>query len=99
MKLANILIATLVMMTPAMAETEEQHCRNLQLETFDELANRTCPDNERRGVSLQGACNKILLIKKHFVPTAKMPDWETYRMMYAELGTEICVHFPDENVK
>ena len=87
------------MMTPAMAETTEQRCRNSQLEAFDDLANKTCPDNERRGVSLAGECNKILLMKKHFVPTDKMPDWATYRMMYAELGTEICVHFPDENVK
>ena len=78
---------------PANAESTEERCRKIQLEAFDELTKRTCPDNKRRGVSLAGVCAELLL---PFIPTAKMPDWATYRMMWSEIHTEICVHFPHD---
>jgi|SRR5450631_2517063 hypothetical protein len=71
------------------ADPWEEHCRKMQLDDFDRLTKITCPDNERRGVSLAGVCATLLL---PFKPTAKMPDWETYRMMWAEVHTEICVN-------
>lgn len=66
------------------ADSWEERCRKTQLDDFDKLTKITCPDNERRGVSLAGVCATLLL---PFKPTAKMPDWETYRMMWAEVHT------------
>jgi hypothetical protein len=78
---------------PANAETTEEQCRKTMLQSFDELTQKTCPDLKRRGLSLQGECAQLLL---PFIPTAKMPDLATYRMMWAEVRTEICVHFSDD---
>jgi hypothetical protein len=81
------------------AEPWEDYCRRIQLESFDELVTKTCPDLERqvaekRLTTVGPICGELLLITRRFVPTAKLPDLATYRMMYAEIHTEICVHFP-----
>src|SRR5450631_4589292 len=92
--MAAPMLAVLLIGGTAHAGTVEDKCRKIQLDLFDELTMRTCPDNKRRGVSTAGPCSELLLALDRFVPTAKMPDWATYRMMWSEIRTEVCVHFP-----
>ena len=96
----TMMIATLALLLngAVMAETTEERCRKIQYDYFD-LLTTTCPDNERRGVPGSPVCPDLLFVTRKFIPTAKIPDMATYRMMWSELLIEVCVHFPQSSDK
>jgi hypothetical protein len=94
MKRTTMMLAAILLSgTTAMATTTEEQCRKEQLEYFDVLT-KTCPDNERQGHPGGPVCPDLLIVMKNFVPTRNIPDMATYRMMWSELRTEVCVHLP-----